>query len=131
MKKKNRKVNPTSVRLEPELLDDLDERCNELGCSRNDFIRSSVEYSVYEVDSIESDEEESKKPQGIKVEEIKEFECKNGNLYENGSLFGSCSNYDLDQGKVYEKNGKYLGQIKNDSKPQLVEIPHATIEIIE
>ena len=119
MKKKNRKVNPTSVRLEPELLDDLDERCNELGCSRNDFIRSSVEYSVYEVDSIESDEEE---PKSLKAEiiDIREFDCKDGNLFENDSFFGKCSNYELNDGKVYEKNGKYLGKIKHDPKPQVV-----------
>lgn len=122
MKKKNRKVNPTSVRLEPELLDDLDERCNELGCSRNDFIRSSVEYSVYEVDSIESDEEE---PKSLKAEitDIREFDCKDGNLFENNSFFGKCSDYELNAGKVYEKNGKYLGTIKHDPKPQ--------VEIIE
>jgi len=120
MKKKNRKVNPTSVRLEPELLDDLDERCNELGCSRNDFIRSSVEFSIYEGDSIESDEKE---PQLIKVEDIREFDCKDGNLFENDSFFGKCSDYELNAGKVYDKNGKYLGRIKHDPKPQ--------VEIIE
>jgi len=126
MKKKNRKVNPTSVRLEPELLDDLDQRCNELGCSRNDFIRSSVEYSVYEVDSIESDDNDSqelKKPQLIKVEDVREFDCRDGNLYENDSFFGKCLDYELNDGKVYEKNGKYLGKIKHDPKPQ--------VEIIE
>lgn len=122
MKKKNRKVNPTSVRLEPELLDDLDQRCNELGCSRNDFIRSSVEFSIYEGDSIESDDNDSqelKKPQLIKVEDVREFDCKDGNLFENNSFFGKCSDYELNDGKVYEKNGKYLGKIKHDPKPQV------------
>ena len=122
MKKKN-KTKPTSIRLESELLEDLDKRCDELGCSRNDFIRSSVEYSVYEVDSIESDEndnQEPKKPLLIKVEDIREFDCKDGNLYENDSFFGKCSNYELSGGKVYEKNGKYLGKI----------IPRATITLI-
>ena len=118
MKKKNQKVKPTSVRLEEKLLNDMDERCNELGCSRNDFIRSSVEYSVYEVDSIESDEEE---PQLIKVEDVKEFDCKDGSLYANGSFYGKCSDFDMNKGKVYAKNGKYLGKI----------IPKATIEIID
>ena len=59
MKKKKQKAKPTSVRLEPELLQDLNKRCNELGCSRNDFIRSSVEFSIYEADSIESDENDN------------------------------------------------------------------------
>ena len=118
MKKKNQKPKPTSVRLDQKLLEDMDERCNELGCSRNEFIRSVVEFSVYEDDSMESDEEE---PKVIKVEDVKEFDCKDGSLYANGSFYGKCSDFDMNKGKVYAKNGKYLGKI----------IPHATIEIID
>ena len=123
MKKKNRKVKPTSVRFDDELLSDLDEKCKNIGCSRNDFVKASTELMVYDTTNFDfgnEEDEEPEEPLRIKVEDVKEFECKNGNLYENGSLFGSCSNYDLDQGKVYEKNGKYLGQIKNNSKPQIV-----------
>jgi len=123
------KTKTASVRLPKEMFEEIDNICDGVGCSRNDWIKDTLQDKLREENS--QDQEESKKPQLIKVEDVIEFECKNGNLYENGSLFGSCSNYDLDQGKVYEKNGKYLGQIKNDSKPQLVEIPHATIEIIE
>ena len=128
-----KKIKPTSFRPRGELLEKIDSVCEKLDCSRNDYINTALESAISEDIEEENsqDQEESKKPQLIKVEDVIEFECKNGNLYENGSLFGSCSNYDLDQGKVYEKNGKYLGQIKNDSKPQIVEIPHATIKIIE
>jgi len=123
------KTKTASVRLPKEMFEEIDNICDGVGCSRNDWIKDTLQDKLREENS--QDQEEPKKPQLIKVEDVIEFECKNGNLYENGSLFGSCSNYDLDQGKVYEKNGKYLGQIKNDSKPQLVEIPYATIEIIE
>ena len=126
------KTKTASVRLPKEMYEEIDNICDDIGCSRNDWIKDKLREGIRKESNENSqDQEEPKKPQLIKVEDVIEFECKNGNLYENGSLFGSCSNYDLDQGKVYEKNGKYLGQIKNDSKPQLVEIPHATIEIIE
>jgi len=34
---------PTSVRLDNKLLEELDQRCRKVGCSRNDFIKNSVE----------------------------------------------------------------------------------------
>ena len=119
-----KKTKPTSVRLDPDLQDDLDERCDELGCSKNKFIEESIKLGLggsSEFDFGDEEEEESKKPQLITVEEASEFDCKDGNLFENGSFVGKCSDYDLNDGKVYEKNGKYLGKI----------IPKATIEIIE
>jgi len=115
------KTKTASVRLPKEMYEEIDNICDGIGCSRNDWIKDKLREGIRKESNENSqDQEEPKKPQLIKVEDVIEFECKNGNLYENGSLFGSCSNYDLDQGKVYEKNGKYLGQIKNDSKPQLV-----------
>jgi len=124
MKKKNRKAKPTSVRFDDELLSDLDEKCKNIGCSRNDFVKASTELMVYDTTNFDfgnEEDEELTKPQLIKVEDVKEFDCKDKNLYENDSLFGKCSDFDMNKGKVYEKNGKYLGKI----------IPHATIEIIE
>jgi len=56
MKKKNR-IKPTSIRLNSELQNDLEEKCSELGCSKNDLIVSSLEYYLYEV---EDAKEESK-----------------------------------------------------------------------
>jgi len=125
MKKKNRKPKPTSVRFDDELLSDLDEKCKNLGCSRNDFVKASTEFMVYDTTNFDfgneqEDEEEPKKAQLIKVEDIREFDCKDGNLFENDSFFGKCSDYELNDGKVYEKNGKYLGKIKQDPKPQVV-----------
>lgn len=39
-------VKPTSVRLDAELLEELDQRCKKIGCSRNDFIKNSVELVI-------------------------------------------------------------------------------------
>ena len=112
---------PTSVKFPKEMLADIDNECEGLGCNRTDFIKEAVQEKLY---GKAQEQEEPKKPQLIKVEDVIEFECKNGNLYENGSLVGPCSNYNLDHGKVYEKNGKYLGQIQHDpNKPrQVIEI---------
>lgn len=41
-----KKTKPTSVRLDNELLEELDERCGKLGCSRNDFIKNSVDFII-------------------------------------------------------------------------------------
>ena len=41
-----KKVKPTSVRLDNELLNELDQRCSKVGCSRNDFIKNSVELAI-------------------------------------------------------------------------------------
>lgn len=130
MKKKKQKINPTSIRFDDELLSDLDKKCEKIGCSRNDFVKASTELMVYDTTNFDfgdddeennQDQDESKKPQLIKAQIIQEFDCKNGNMYENGSFFGKCSDFELNDGKVYAKNGKYLGKI----------IPHATIEIID
>ena len=38
-----KQVKPTSVRFEDSLLSKIDDKCNKLGCSRNNFIKSSIE----------------------------------------------------------------------------------------
>jgi len=111
------KTKTASVRLPKEMYEEIDNICDGIGCSRNDWIKDTLQDKLREENS--QDQEESKKPLLIKVEDVKEFDCKNGNLYENGSLFGKCSDYELNDGKVYEKNGKYLGKIKHDPKPQI------------
>ncbi len=111
------KTKTASVRLPKEMYEEIDNICDGIGCSRNDWIKDTLQDKLREENS--QDQEEPKKPQLIKVEDVIEFECKNGNLYENDSFFGKCSDYELNHGKVYEKNGKYLGKIKHDPKPQV------------
>jgi len=33
----------TSIRIDKEFLEEIDSRCNTLGCTRNDFIKSAIE----------------------------------------------------------------------------------------
>jgi len=105
-----------SFRLDESLIDDIDLTCKKLGCNRNVWVKNAIETKL----KMETTDDVQKKPQLIKVEDVKEFDCKDGNLYENDSFFGKCSDYELNDGKVYEKNGKYLGKIKHDPKPQVV-----------
>jgi len=36
----------TSIRLDKEFLKEVDSRCNTLGCTRNDFIKSAIELKL-------------------------------------------------------------------------------------
>ena len=55
-----KKTKPTSVRFDNELLEELDQRCSKVGCSRNDFIKNSVEFAIYQSSDFDfGDEEET------------------------------------------------------------------------
>lgn len=113
------KAKPTSVRLEPELQKELDERCTDLGCSRNDYVKESVKFMLYnesDFDFGNEDLDDDYQPQKTP----REFDCKDGILYENGSALGKCSEYNLRDGKVHDKNWNYLGMIQHDPKPSVV-----------
>jgi len=60
-----KKVKPTSVRLDRELLEELDQRCTKVGCSRNDFIKNSIDFIINQSSNFDfgDDEEESEEPQ--------------------------------------------------------------------
>ena len=63
-----KKTKPTSVILDEELSEELGQRCNELGCSKSDFIKNSVEYTLTgssEFD-FDGDDEENSTVQGTK-----------------------------------------------------------------
>ena len=74
-----KKATPTSVRLDNELLEELDQRCSKVGCSRNDFIKNSVELAITmssDFDFGNDDEEQVPKPESpspltdIKLEDM-------------------------------------------------------------
>ena len=55
-----KKTKPTSVRFDNELLEELDQRCSKVGCSRNDFIKNSVEFAITQQSDFDfGDEEET------------------------------------------------------------------------
>jgi len=55
-----RKCNPTSIRLSEELESDLLERCNRLGCSKNDFVKNAVKLALYDEADFDFDLDEPK-----------------------------------------------------------------------
>jgi len=69
-----KKTKPTSVRFDGELLEELDQRCEKVGCSRNDFIKNSVEFIINDSSDFNfgGDEEESE----VKVTLIEKEEPK-------------------------------------------------------
>ena len=42
----------TSIRLDKEFLEEIDSRCNTLGCTRNDFIKSAIESKLNKQDDV-------------------------------------------------------------------------------
>jgi len=68
----NKKAKPTSVRLDEQLLKELDQRCSKVGCSRNDFIKNSVEFAIIQQSDFdfgdEDEEEEIEEPKPIVTE---------------------------------------------------------------
>ena len=58
----------TSIRLDREILNQIDDRCSDLGCSRNDFIKTAID-NLLEVEDID---EAKKEPQKIIVRDISE-----------------------------------------------------------
>jgi len=40
----------TSIRLDKEFLEEIDSKCNTLGCTRNDFIKSAIESKLNKED---------------------------------------------------------------------------------
>ena len=91
-----KKVKPTSVRLDNELLNKLDQRCNKVGCSRNDFIKNSVEFAITqqsdfdfgEDEAIGEAEKEAKNPQ-VQVCLV-ENESQGTVRDDKGNVIGTC-----------------------------------------
>jgi len=114
-----KKVKPTSVRLDNELLEELDQRCDKLGCSRNDFIKNSVDFIINQSSDFDFGDDDEVEVQELEpiVEDIRLFNCNSGRMYENDKDIGDCADYHLDQGKVFDKSGKQIGII--DPKPKI------------
>ena len=52
------KTKPTSVRFDNDLLEELDQRCEKVGCSRNDFIKNSVEFAITQTSDFDFGDDE-------------------------------------------------------------------------
>ena len=71
-----KKTKPTSVRFDNDLLEELDQRCSKLGCSRNDFIKNSVEFIITNQSDFDfgDDEEEPEEEPQVKVSLVEKDE---------------------------------------------------------
>ena len=89
-----KKTKPTSVRFDSDLLEELDQRCGKVGCSRNDFIKNSVEFAIYQSSNFDfgDEEEESKEEPKIIVKDAPEdtIPMAHGKIFDdNGNLVGT------------------------------------------
>jgi len=106
------KVKPTSIRFDQETLSEIDQRCEDLRCSRNDFIKNAVDNQL-ELEATE-DGEPKIMPEEVKKNVI--FDCHDGNLYVGEKYYGKCADYEMNAGKIYDMRGNYLGQTRDSLK---------------
>jgi len=129
-----------SARIPKNLHEELRERCNNIGCSINDFIAESVKFMLHNESDFdfngENDEDEEPieiekelKPTIEVIEEPTKLTCENGELWtlwnsdKARSKFGDCKNFDMSDGKVYSKRtGELIGIIEKEPKEKIVEI---------
>ena len=73
-----KKTKPTSVRFDSDLLDELDQRCSKIGCSRNDFIKNSVDFIINNSSDFDfgGDDDESEEEPEVKVTLVEKEEPK-------------------------------------------------------
>jgi len=114
-----KKTKPTSVRLDNKLLKELDQRCEKVGCSRNDFIKNSVDFIISGQSEFNfGDEEDFEEPKPL--ENIRIFDCDDGKMYENGIKIGNCKDFHLENGKVFDDNEKQIGIIQPKPKVEII-----------
>lgn len=128
-----------SARIPKELHEELREKCNKIGCNISDYVMESIKFAItgstdfdfdfddkMDNESIKSKQQmaESKKENPIKIIKTSEFnkprmfDCINGFLYENGTNLGKCSDFVLKNGRVYDKNGNFMGNTKSSLMPK-------------
>lgn len=89
-----KKTKPTSIRFDSDLLEELDQRCEKVGCSRNDFIKNSVEFIINDSSDFDfgGDEEESEEEPQVKVTLIEKEESKPTPTMAHGKLLDDFGN---------------------------------------
>jgi len=92
-----KKTKPTSVRFDSDLLEELDQRCKKVGCSRNDFIKNSVEFIINDSSDFDfgGDDDESEEEPKVKVTLIEKNESKPIPV--------------ISHGKILDDNGNVVG----------------------
>ena len=108
------------ARIDNDTHEKLMEKCNENSCTFTQYIDSIISESL-EKDN-ESDQLE-KKLEDVPPEEFHEtqneerqsplFRVTFGRMYENGTDVGSSLDYEFNNGKVFDRSSKYLGNMDN------------------
>ena len=87
-----KKTKPTSVRLDDELLEELDKRCDKVGCSRNDFIKNSVEFAITQTSDFDfgDDEEMDETKEEPEPKQVESTAVMHGRILDdNGNVVGT------------------------------------------
>ena len=96
MKKKRK---PTSIRLDDELSDELDQRCSDLGCSKSDFIKNAVEYVITNESNFDfGDEEEIEESEPKPI--VTEIKTRNSEPEKSSMVM---------HGKILDDDGNVIG----------------------
>ena len=121
------KTKTSSVRLPKEMFEEIDNFCDDVGCTRNDWIKDTLKNKlrIQEENIQESENVEDIKP--ITEDKLRIFDCDSGIMYENRIAVGNCSEFNLRQGKVFDKSGKQIG-ITHGLK-SILELKNTTVEI--
>ena len=122
------KTKTASVRLPKEMFEEIDNVCDGIGCTRNDWIKDTLKDKLRTyLDEITQDQEINVKDiEPITEDKLRIFDCNSGIMYENGIVVGNCSEIDLRQGKVFDKNGKQIGITRG--LKSILELKNPTIE---
>ncbi len=85
------------------MFEEIDEICDGIGCSRNDWIKDTLQ------EKLRDEANDDPKIQKI-IKKNRVFDCREGKLYEDDILLGDCSDYGIDKGNVYNKDGSFMGK---------------------
>jgi len=121
-----------STKLDNKLHNRFIEICNEDGKCQSEFLRNLIESVCDDLEEGEATPQDLE----INVEDIEPitedklriFDCNSGIMYENGIVVGNCSEFDLRQGKVFDKSGKQIGITRG--LKSIMELKNPTSEII-
>ncbi len=113
----------------PTKFEETDNFCDDVGCMSNDWIKDTLKdkhrTQLHENTIDLENNVEDIEP--IIEDKLRIFDCDSGIMYENGNVVGNCSEFDLRQGKVFDKGGKQIG-ITQGLKSML-ELKNPTIEL--
>ena len=107
---------------------ELLQRCNKVGCTINEWINEAIQCMLTNSSEFNfGDEDEGSKIESKRTEindtpEPRIFDCKDGFLFENEIKIGNCADYKLDDGKVHDDRGNFLGKTRDSLKPIVTEI---------